>query len=144
MTANLTVQVEGLKEVQKYLKKIGAVEQSKELRTGLREAAKLVGQDARTRVPVKTGRARGSIGWTVNLDGAYVLGGKKQVPYYGWLDFGSRTPVKGRPRSVGPWKKSGAGPFRGRFIYAAIADNEDKIVEMVLDALLALEGNGPP
>jgi hypothetical protein len=56
-----------------------------------------------------------------------VSGGKRSVPYYGWLDFGSRTPIRGRPRSVGPWKGTGAGPKKGRFLYPAIDRNADNI-----------------
>ena len=143
MAGNLLVNVEGLRDVQKHLKKIGAIEQSKELKTGLREAAKVVALEARTRVPVKTGRARASVKWSVDMGGAYVRSARKEVPYYGWLDFGSRNPISGRPRSVGPWKKSGAGPFRGRLIYTAMDDKADEVTEMILDAFKKLASEYP-
>lgn len=146
MAGNLIFNVEGLREVQKTLKKLEATEKSRELKTGLASIAKTVALDARKRVPLgkarkgrpAPGRARASIGWSSDLRGAYVLGGKKQVSYYGWLDFGSREPVEGRPRSVGPWKGSGAGPFRGRFVYAAIDDNKDTIIRETNEVLRKL------
>jgi hypothetical protein len=120
------VRVEGLREVDRTLRKMDA-EMAKELRSESKDIAELVARDARSRVPEVSGAAKGSIKAGAQGKGAYVQGGKKTVPYYGWLDFGSRTPISGRPRSVGPWSKSGKGPRRGRFIYAALADNRGEV-----------------
>ena len=120
------VRVEGLKELRRGLNRIDP-ELTKQLRKDLLEIGKDIAADARRTVPSISGKARGSIRAGVSGNKAYVAGGKKTVPYYGWLDFGSRTPRSGRPRSVGPWKGSGAGPKRGRFIYAAIDRNLKQI-----------------
>lgn len=120
------IQLEGLAAFRRGLKQIDPQLQ-KDFRQEILPIARKVADDAASRVPSKSGRARGSIRAGVSGNNAYVQGGKSTVPYYGWLDFGGRTPISGRPRSVGPWKGSGAGPKRGRFIYPAIDDNRGLI-----------------
>jgi hypothetical protein len=133
------VRVEGLKEVQRALRRLGEIENSKELRLGLKAAAAVVAQDAKGQVPIKSGRAAQSIRAGATGQKAYVAGGKRAVPYYGWLDFGTRTPRSGRPRSVGPWAGTGAGPKLGRFIYVALEEKRPRVVELVQEAVLKLE-----
>ena len=120
------VRIEGLREVNRAFKQMGDG-LDKELKAEAKDIAELVARDARRRVPDVSGRARASIKAGATQKGSYVQGGKKTVPYYGWLDFGSRTPVAGNPRSVGPWKGSGAGPAQGRFIYPALGDNRREV-----------------
>ncbi len=120
------VRVEGLREVDRTLRKMDS-EMAAGLRSESKDIAEVVARDARTRVPVVSGKAQGSIKAGAQGKGAYVQGGKKAVPYYGWLDFGSRNPISGRPRSVGPWARSGKGPHRGRFIYAALTANRGEV-----------------
>jgi hypothetical protein len=156
------IHASGIRELQKGLKEF-APEIAKELRGEFLAVAKTVAEDAKSQVPVsgrtveryvrttKSGRAdrrykggtttsggggaRGSIRAGTGVSGPFVAGGKKTVPYYGWLDFGSRNPIRGRPRSVGPWKGSGAGPSKGRFIYPAIDRNRDELQRRVTDAV---------
>ena len=135
MAVNAQLKVEGLAKLRKQLKDLEDIEGRAELRDGLKAAADIVAQDARSRVPVRSGRARASVRGQAGGNKAYVVGGKKTVPYYGWLDFGSRSPVSGRPRSVGPWKKSGYGPIKGRFIYPAIDAKSDEVVRQVARAV---------
>lgn len=131
-----SIRVEGLKELRRDLKRAEQMDDLKELRVGLKKAADVVAQDARGRVPVgATGRARGSVRATAGGNRAFVVGGKAKVPYYGFLDFGSRNPKDGRPRSVGPWVKSGKGPHKGRFIYPALDAKEHQVVELVSKAV---------
>lgn len=128
------VQIEGLKALRAGLKKIDPQLQ-KDLRNDLLPVANKVADTARGRVPSKSGRAASSIRGGVSGNNAYVQGGRKTVPYFGWLDFGSRNPVSGNPRSVGPWAKSGAGPARGRFMYPAIDENRDHIETQAAEAI---------
>ena len=111
------------------------MENLRELRDGLKDAADVVAQEARSRVPSRTGTAKDSIRATAGGNTAYVRGGKARVPYYGFLDFGSRNAVHGNPRSVGPWTGSGSGPRGGRFIYPAIDAKERQIAELVAEAV---------
>jgi len=129
------IRVHGLAELRRDLRRAEDADGLRELRNGLRDAADLVARDARGRVQSRSGRARGSIRATAGGNRAYVVGGRASVPYYGWLDFGSRRPRRGNPRSVGPWSGSGSGPDKGRFIYKAIDANDMRIAELVEDAL---------
>ena len=128
------VRVEGLREVDRTLRKMDS-EMAAGLRSESKDIAEVVARDARTRVPVVSGKAQGSIKAGAQGKGAYVQGGKKAVPYYGWLDFGSRTPKTGNPRTVGPWAKSGKGPRGGRFIYAALDSREREVTAAVEHAV---------
>lgn len=132
---NASVRVEGLAELRRSFRQAQDTDGLRELREGLRDAADVVAHDAQGRVPSRTGRARDSIRATAGGNTAYVKGGKARVPYYGWLDMGSRTPNQGNPRSVGPWTGTGAGPRGGRFIYPAIDAKEREITELVGEAL---------
>ena len=127
MALNAGIQIEGLAAFRRDLKKIDE-NLTKELRADLLLIGKEIAREASALVPKgKTGAAAGSIKAGVSGNNAYVSGGKKSVPYYGWLDFGSREPRKGQPRRVGPWKKSGKGPSKGRFIYPTIERNKREI-----------------
>lgn len=127
------IKVEGLVELQRDLKELDPA-LAKNLKSELRDVAETVLHDAQNDMPVKSARALQSMKAGSDAGGPFVAGGKKSVPYYGWLDFGSRTPVKGRPRSVGPWKGSGAGPKKGRFLFPAIDRNRDVIERKATDA----------
>ena len=127
MALKAGVKVEGLTECLRDMKQLEP-ELFKELKVELKDVAEDVLHDAQNDMPVKSARALQSMRAGADTGGPFVAGGKKSVPYYGWLDFGSRTPIRGRPRSVGPWKGSGAGPKKGRFLYPAIDRNAENIV----------------
>lgn len=134
--ADVTIRVEGLAELRRALTRLGDIEARGDLRDGLKEAAGIVAREARSRVPSRTGRAAASVRPVAGGNKAYVAGGKKAVPYYGWLDFGSRTPRMGNARSVGPWTGSGKGPSKGRFIYPALDAKERQVVDAVGDSVM--------
>lgn len=135
------VRVEGLTELRRALREIEDPTKRKEAMAGFRAAADIGAADAKSRVPVKSGQARRSVragaSWKKGSAQGFIVAGKATVPYYGWLDFGSRTPNSGNPRSVGPWKASGKGPSNGRFIYPALEAKESEIVEAVETAVEA-------
>jgi hypothetical protein len=135
----LHVNVSGLRELRRDLKRAEQLEDMVELRNGLKAAAGIVATEAKQRASVFSQRAANTIRPTVSGTRAYVAGGKASLPWYGWADFGSRNPVAGRPVSVGPWKGSGDGPGRGRFIYAAFDAKRTEVeraVETAVDRAL--------
>ncbi len=132
------VKVEGLAEFRRGLNRLDP-ELTKMLRGDLLEIGKDVARVAQGKVPSKSGLARGSIRAGVSGNNAYVAGGKANVPYYGWLDFGNRSAISGRPRSIGPWKGTGSGPQQGRFIYKAIAQESRSIETRAADAIKKAE-----
>lgn len=129
------IRVDGLKELRRDLKRAEQLEDLRDLRDGLKAAAGVVADEARSRVPKRSGAAAGSIRATAGGNRAFVVGGKKKVPYYGWLDFGSRSPRSGQSWSVGPWTNSGKGPHKGRFIYPAIDAKDRQVVALIRDAV---------
>ena len=128
------IYVVGLQELKRSLKKLDA-SLPKALNKGVVKAGAAVVSDARRRTPVVSGRAQSSIRIGATAHGAYIAGGKKVVPYFGWLDFGSRKPLSGQPRSVGPWTKSGAGPQGGRILWQAVQAKAPLIRGAVLEAV---------
>jgi hypothetical protein len=128
------VAVDGLKATRRGLNQIDKA-LTKELGKALKAIGEDVAVDARARVPQRSGRAAKSIRAGSSGNTAYVAGGRKTVRYYGWLDFGTRNPQRGNPRSDGPWKKSGTGPKGGRFIYPAIDANREMIRRRAIGAL---------
>lgn len=124
------IKVDGFRDTQRALKRL-APEVDKALKVELKDVAEIVADTARSLAgpSAKSGRARGTIRAGADGKGPYLAGGKKSVRYFAWLDFGGRRPVKGHPRSYGPWYRSGPGPKKGRFIYPAIDRNTDTIID---------------
>lgn len=121
------IQIEGLKEFSKNLKKLDA-ELPKALRVAFNAAADIVVQDARSGIPSKSGKARRSVKARSTRTAARVVGGGRSAPYYPWLDFGGRV---GRKKSI-------RRPFQteGRYIYRAFYDNQQKFSDALEAALL--------
>ncbi len=110
------IRVKGLKEFQKSIKEIDK-ELPKALRVAFNKAADLVTEDAKKRVPTRSGKAARSIKSRSTQVEARVVGGAKSAPYYPWLDFGGKV---GRKKSINrPYKK------RGRYLYAAYFQHRD-------------------
>lgn len=129
------IKVEGLGELRKALKGLQDPSHTREFRDGLKKAADIGAHDARGRASRFSKTAANSIRATAGGNVAYIVGGKARVPWYPWLDFGSRVPRTGQPRSVGPWAHSGRGPRGGRIIFPAIEAKERQMTEAVGDAL---------
>ncbi len=148
----MPVQIVGLRELQRDLKSMDS-RLDKDVRRALKQAADVVARSAAEKVPIGPGKlgfhAKNTLKGGSTSTGAFVVGGKESVPYFGWLDFGSRHPrktsehtnqtVAGRRaiarmtsgRRVGPWANSGKGPHGGRFIYPSIEEKSPEVVRIV-------------
>lgn len=132
------LRVTGVKEVKAALKKLGRATERREFTAAYKRVARIAAADVARVVP--TGPARGGHAKTkikaraTNASGG-VLIPRRDVPYYGWLDFGGRTPNTGQPRSVGPWRGSGTGPGDGRYAYPTVWRNRPKYVRELDEAL---------
>jgi len=123
------IKVQGLAEFRRALKAMDE-DAPKKMRLVLNAAVELVGDDARRKVPVRSGRARSSIKEQSGQLEARLVGGSKRVPYYGWLDFGGKT---GRKRSVHRrWLAD------GRYMYPAYHANRARIMAKLADGLTDL------
>lgn len=120
------VEVEGLKELRKALKQVDA-NFPKALQRANKRAAEIVAARARSKVPVRSGRAASTMRATATQTyGAVKFGGAK-APYAAWLDFGGRV---GRNNSiVRPYRRS------GRYVYPALAEVRPRVIDTYKQAI---------
>lgn len=121
------IKVTGLAEFTRSLRKL-----DKNLPKGLRlahnEAAQIVVDWAKPRVPRDSGGAAGTVKARSSRTMTRVSGGSARYPYYPWLDFGG---------AVGPHRSVRRQFIKeGRYIYPGYTTNRDQVHEALLDALL--------
>jgi len=104
------IRIDGLAEFSRNLRKLDS-DLPKALRVALNDAANVVVDYARPRVPSRSGRAQRSIRARSTRTAARVTSGGARAPYFPWLDFGGRV---GRHKSV-----RRAFLKEGRYLYAA-------------------------
>jgi hypothetical protein len=127
--SNDAVRVEGLKELRKAL---GGIDKSlqKTLRGRLKEIGDRVAAWARSKVPVRSGKARSSVKAGVSGNNAYVQGGRASVRYYGWLDYGGTLRPTGRRYGTQHRPKVP----EGRYLGAAIKEMRPEIERGAMQA----------
>lgn len=117
-----SIEVEGLRELSRTLRKLEDKELPKALKQTNKNAAEIVARDARAEVPVRSGKLQRSIKATATARTGAVRAGSKAVPYAGWIEFG------GVIRFV---EKAGEihRPFikDGRYMGQALQRNENEI-----------------
>lgn len=125
----LSLRVEGLAKLRRDLRAIDK-DLGKSLTDHLRDLAKEVRDEARSRAPVKTGALQRSIKHSVRARGASIY---SNTPYAGVQEWGGTIRPKGTPIEI-----------QGRhFIYSAIYDHADHIkgqVEGLLDGIADRHG----
>lgn len=127
----MTVRVDGLKELRRALGRIDPSLQ-KTLRGRLKTIGDKVAGQVRARMPRRSGRAAGSVKSGVSGNSAYVQGGRKAVPYVGWLEYGGvLKPIGGRRNTI-----SRPVARRGRYMYPVIDEMRPEITR---DAVAAFE-----
>jgi hypothetical protein len=126
-TASDAIAIDGLDQFTRNLKTLGN-DLPKALRVAFNQAADIVVQDAKSKVPTKSGKARKSIKAKSTPKAVRLAGGSRSVAYYGWLDHGG----------MGGRGKKNARPFKkdGRYLYRAFYDNKEKLPELLEAALL--------
>lgn len=129
MTAS--VKIDGLTEFRKALKELDR-DLPKALRLAFNDAANVVVDDARPRVPKgRSGKAKGSVKARSTQRYARVSGGGNRAPYYPWLDFGGRV---GKGRSVSrPFLADGRYIYRSFYKARAAGDFQDVLEESLID-----------
>jgi len=122
------IRIEGLDELRRGLRRMDAGA-TRALRVALNDAAQLVVDDARPKVPRLTGRAAASLRVASTQSSVRVRGGGARVPYYPWLDFGG---------SVGRGKGSKRAFFKaGRYLWHSFAElSGSGEIQRVLDRSL--------
>lgn len=127
MAAIDPIKVQGLAEFNRNLRRLDK-DLPKALRLAHNEAAQIIVDWAKPKVPRKSGRAAGSVKAKSTRTESRVQGGSKRAPYYPWLEFGGR---------VGP-RRSVHRPFikEGRYLYPALGANYDKFAELLTEKLI--------
>lgn len=110
--ATEAIKVEGLAQFVKDLKKLDS-DLPKAVRIAFNTAGDTVVDDARRRVPRRSGAAQRTLKAKSTRTQARVAGGARKAPYYPWLDFGGKV---GRNGSVSrPFKKQGRYLYKSYF-----------------------------
>jgi hypothetical protein len=106
------------------------------MRLALNDAANVIVDDAKPRVPARSGRARASVKARSTQSQSRVVGGGNKAPYYPWLDFGGRV---GRGRT-GPNTGSVHRTFirNGRYIYNAYFRNRGEYATILEASLVKI------
>lgn len=126
------IRIQGLAEFNRALRKIDS-DLPKALRLAQNEAAQIVVDWAKPRVPKRSGKAARSVKAKSTRTSARVSGGGARVPYLPFLDYGGSV---GRNRSVKrPFLKG------GRYIYPGYARNQEKVAEKLTEALVRVASN---
>ena len=120
------VRIEGLREFQAALRDADDGLQ-KELRAVFNDAAGIVVDTARPRLPRRSGKLAATLRATSGQREAWVTLGKAKVPYAGWIEFGGRV---GRKRSVRRMFIPG-----GRTLYPAVRRREEQIRDVMAEGL---------
>lgn len=128
------IKVVGLNEFRKGLRGMDRG-LPKGVRVALNEAADILIDATRPKIPKRTGAAAASLKAQSTQSVARVAVGGTKAPYYPWLDFGGRV---GKRKSV-------VRPFikKGRYIFPTLDEQRDNIQDAMLKALAQLaETNG--
>jgi hypothetical protein len=125
------VRIQGLAEFSRNLKRLDA-DLPKALRQAQNKAAQLVIDDARPKVPKRSGRAARSMRAASTRTATRVRAGGSRAAYYPWLDFGGTITRGGRGTVSRPFYKD------GRFLYRSYYDLRDsgEFERVLNDALL--------
>ena len=90
------VEVEGLKELESLLKKLPDRVALNALNSGMRAGARVIAKEARSLVPVRTGRLKKAITVRKKRKPGYFTAGAEGVPYAHLVEFGTVDWI-GRP-----------------------------------------------
>lgn len=93
MSVVAPIKIDGVRDLQAALRAMDG-ETQKQLRVVFNEAADLVADTARPRVPRATGRAAASVRAKSGQREAIVVGGSAKVPYYVFLEGGTNRPYR--------------------------------------------------
>lgn len=104
------VEIEGFRQLRTALRALGS-EAPKALRVAGNQAAQLVVDNARPRVPRRSGKAAGSIKARSTQIATKIASGGRAAPYMPWLDYGGRVGVN--DTAVRPFIAD------GRYVYPA-------------------------
>lgn len=130
---DLKIEVGGLAQLSRALKAVDS-DAPKQLRLGLNEAANLLVDRTRPKIPSLTGAARRSLVARSTRTAARVAVGGKKARYYPWLDFGGQGRIAGRPAHRAFIKE-------GRYVYPTLRQIRPEIEQLLQDSITTVIRN---
>jgi hypothetical protein len=127
---DLKIEVGGLAQLSRALKKVDS-DAPKQLRIGLNNAAGLLVDRVRPKIPSLTGAARRSLVARSTRTSARVAVGGKRAPYFPWMDFGGAGKKAGRPAQRPFFKE-------GRYVYPTLREIRPQIEKQLQDSISAV------
>lgn len=123
------IRIEGLAQFRRGLKTMDK-DLPKGIRIALNGVVDIVVDDARPRIPRRSGDAAASLKSQSTQSKARIKAGGRRAPYFPWLDFGGRT---GPGRSV-------VRPFfkKGRYVWLSFADKQTEVTTALEDAMVSV------
>lgn len=120
------IEIEGLRDFMRSLRALDSA-LPKALRVAGNEAAAIVVDEARGRVPRRSGRAAGSVKAKSTRTAVRITSGGKRAPYFPWLDYGGKV---GRNNTAErKWMPD------GRYVYPAFTDKRRAVDDAYRSAL---------
>lgn len=129
MSAIEPIKVEGLREFQRALRGLDA-DLPKALRKALNNAVNIVVDDAKPRIPRRSGRMAASLKAQSSQTKARIKGGGNRAAYFGWIDFGGKRKGRGGGIVTRPFRKS------GRYIWKSFGDKREQVISGLEEALV--------
>lgn len=132
------VAVNGLDDLRRELKKLDDAGLTEQLKDANKAVADLVVSKAKANASTRMERrAAGSLRSSRQAARAQVVGGSAKVPFFGGAEFGSLRYTQFRA-----W--TGANSQSGYFLYPAIRESSDDIVEMYHDEIEKISSKAFP
>lgn len=141
--AQVVVRAEGLKELRSALRDVDKA-LPREIRKALNEGARVVVNEARPTLPVRTGRLAASLRASSTAREGRVTMGRANVPYAGWIEFGGVIRHAGHGHVNDHLIRR---PFvaAGRYVFPAAVRRRDQVIEAcdrAVDDLIVRAGLG--
>lgn len=124
------IRVEGLNQFARALRKLDA-DAPKGLRLAHNEAATIVVDAARRKMPRRSGRAQAAVKARSTRTATRVSAGSSRAPYVPWLDYGGEGRKRGRP-AYRTFEKG------GRYVYPAYGEKRGDVQEALERGLLTV------
>lgn len=120
------IPVEGLRALARQLRAVSS-DLPKAMRLAANEAADVVVQEARRRIPKRSGKAAASIRAKSTRTAARISSGGRRAPYVPWLDYGGKV---GRNNTA-------SRPFisDGRYVYPSFGDKRNEVEQTYAKAI---------
>lgn len=123
------IRIEGLAQFRRGLKTMDK-DLPKGIRIALNGVVDIVVDDARPRIPRRSGDAAASLKSQSTQSKARIKAGGRRAPYFPWLDFGGRTGPGGSV--VRPFFK------KGRYVWLSFADKQTEVTAALEDAMVSV------